>query len=88
MKFILGIAKIIKKFFYIFLDISGILLGVFLTWLGWWTVSGGTIPGWLGILILIIGVGAFIIHIGHYFSFKITKWLFGEDYFITKKDHD
>lgn len=79
------IAKLIQKVFYTFLDISGIMLGVFLTWLGYWTVSGHVVAGWLGTVILIIGIGAIILHTGHYFSLKLTRWLFGsDDYFIRK----
>lgn len=77
--------RFIRKVFYTFLDISGIMLGIFLAWLGYWIVSGHTLAGWLGTIILIIGIGAFIIHIGHYFSLKITRWLFGSSgYFIRK----
>lgn len=82
---LIKIAQFIQKIFYTFLDISGIMLGVFLTWLGYWILSGHVIADWLGTVILIIGIGAFIIHIGHYFSFKLTRWLFGSDgYFIRK----
>lgn len=82
---LIKIARFIQKFFYTLLDISGIMLGVFLTWLGYWVVTGHIIAGWLGVIILIIGIGAFIIHTGHYFSLKITRWLFGSSgYFIRK----
>ncbi len=82
---LLKIAHFVRKIFYTFLDISGIMLGVFLTWLGYWALSGHVVTGWLGAVILVIGIGAFIIHIGHYFSLKITRWLFGsDDYFIRK----
>ncbi len=79
------IAQFIRKIFYTFLDISGILLGIFLAWLGYWTLSGHIIAGWLGAVILVIGIGAIILHTGHYFSLKITRWLFGSgDYFLRK----
>jgi len=78
-------AQFIQKVFYTFLDVSGIMLGIFLSWLGYWIISGHTLAGWLGIIVLVIGIGAFIIHVGHYFSLKITRWLFGPgDYFIRK----
>lgn len=84
-KFVIKIAQFIQKIFYTFLDISGIMLGVFLSWLGYWTLSGHIITSWLGIVILIIGICAIILHTGHYFSLKITRWLFGSgDYFIRK----
>lgn len=83
--FLIKIAQFIQKIFYTFLDISGIMLGVFMSWLGYWIISGHIVAGWLGIIILVIGVGAFITHVGHYFSLKITRWLFGSgDYFIRK----
>jgi hypothetical protein len=82
---LLTIAHFIRKVFYTFLDISGILLGIFLAWLGYWTLSGHVVASWLGTMILILGIGALIIHVGHYFSLKITRWLFGSgDYFIRK----
>lgn len=82
---LLKTAHFVSKIFYTFLDISGIMLGVFLTWLGYWTISGHVIAGRLGTAILIIGIAAFIIHAGHYFSLKITRWLFSSgDYFIRK----
>lgn len=78
-------AQFIQKIFYTFLDISGILLGVFLICLGYSIVKEYSVPVWLGTVILIIGIGAFITHVGHYFSLKITRWLFGSDsYFIRK----
>lgn len=82
---LIKVIQFIRKFFYTFLDISGILLGIFLGWLGYWTISGHVVTSWLGIIILIIGIGAVILHTGHYFSLKITRWLFGsDDYFIRK----
>ena len=82
---LIKIAQFVRKIFYTFLDISGIMLGIFLSWLGYWIISGHIVTNWLGIVILIIGIGALIIHIGHYFSLKITRWLFGSDnYFIRK----
>ena len=83
-KLLLPIAIFIRKIFYTFLDISGILLGVFLTLLGWWLFDGRPAPKPLAVIVAVIGVGAFIIHIGHYFSLRITRWLFGEDYFLRK----
>ena len=78
-------AQFIQKIFYTFLDINGILLGVFLTWLGYWILSGHVVADWLGASILVIGIGAMILHTGHYFSLKLTRWLFGsDDYFIRK----
>ena len=79
-----AIAKFIGKVFYTFLDISGILLGVFLTLTGIWLEYGRSLPGWMGVVLLLIGIGALITHVGHYFSWRITRWLFGPDYFIRK----
>lgn len=82
---LLKIAKFIQKIFYTFLDISGILLGIFLTWLGYWIISGHSAGRIIGPIVLILGIGALITHVGHYFSLKITRWMFGsEDYFVRK----
>lgn len=54
-----------KKFFYVFLDLSGILLGVFLTLLGGWIAAGGRVPVAVGAIVLLPGVAAFFIHAGH-----------------------
>ena len=78
------IYKIFKVSFFVFLDISGILLGVFLVTLGLVILFGWQLGEWLGWLILIIGVGAFLLHIGHYFDLKYMRWLFGSRYFIQK----
>lgn len=83
---LIKIALGIKKVFYLFLDISGILLGVFLIFLGWWTATGKTVSQWIGFIIFFIGISAFLIHLGHYYSWKLTRWIFGkEDYFLTRK---
>ena len=76
----------LKKFFYVFLDISGILLGVFLAWLGIQMIRGISFPKELGIVILILGICAFLIHLGHYYNWKLREWILGsEDYFSTKR---
>lgn len=78
-------ATLIKRWFYIFLDISGILLGCFLIGLGWWFVSGRDISRGVGYLVLTIGIAAFMIHFGHYFQLNITRWIFGtSDYFKSR----
>ena len=76
--------KIFKITFFVFLDISGILLGIFLTTLGSAVIFGWLLAGWLGWLILIIGICAFLLHLGHYFDLKYMRWLFGSKYFIQK----
>ena len=76
--------KIIRLPFFIFLDISGILLGLFLTGLGFFTGLGWGIPLWLGWFIFILGIAAFLLHVGHYFDLKYMRWLFGDKYFIEK----
>lgn len=83
-----AIAKFVQKIFYVFLDMSGILLGVFLTILGWWIVSGRSVPFAVGAVILFLGVAAFLIHVGHYFSWKLTRWLFGENYFLANEENN
>ena len=79
------IFKLFKLSFFVFLDISGILLGVFLFFLGLFADSGREMPEWLGWLIMAIGVCAFLLHLGHYFNLKYMRWLFGENYFVTTK---
>jgi hypothetical protein len=78
------IYKIFKVSFFVFLDISGILLGVFLIGLGLAVVFGWSVSGWMGWTLLIIGIGAFLLHLGHYFNLKYMRWTFGEDYFLQK----
>ena len=74
-----------KHVFFKFLDVSGILLGVFLVVLGWWLIRGNNLPIGVGWILLIVGVGAFLTHLGHYFDLKYMRWIFGEEYFVTKK---
>lgn len=78
------VAMIIKRFFFLFLDISGILLGVFLVLLGIWSAIGWHIAAPVGLLLIILGTAAFFIHFGHYFQLKLTKWLFGSEYFLSE----
>lgn len=78
------IYNIFKISFFIFLDISGILLGIFLTVLGLTTILGWNVSGWMGWVLLVIGVGAFLLHLGHYLDLRYMKWLFGSRYFIQK----
>ena len=73
-----------KKFFYVFLDISGILLGVFLTLLGSWITAGRPVPIAIGVTVLLLGIAAFFIHAGHYFNWPIARRVFGSDYFLTR----
>ena len=68
--------KFARKFFYTFLDIRGILLGVFLIAVGGWVVTGHSLSEGLGVVVLILGIAAFMIYSGHYFQFKITRWIF------------
>lgn len=77
-------ALFVQRFFFIFLDISGMLLGVFLTILGIWVSSGRNVNVVTGWIILIVGIIAFLIHSGHFFSWKLTQWIFGQDYFRYK----
>ena len=76
----------IVRFFYVFLDVSGILLGVFLIWLGVQMIRGISFPKELGIIVLVLGICAFLIHVGHYYNLKLRQWIFGsEDYSLTHK---
>lgn len=81
---LIKIGVTVKKFFYVFLDISGILLGIFLIWLGVQIVNGISPSKVLGIVVIILGICAFFIHLGHYYNWKLREWIFGkEDYFAT-----
>jgi hypothetical protein len=84
--FLARLAGLVKEFFYTFLDISGILLGVFLTLTGWWITSGHSVSGQLGGIILTLGITAFVIHTGHYFHLRITSWIFGSGTFFHKDE--
>jgi len=77
--------KVFKISFFVFLDMSGILLGVFLIGLGFVSGVGLNIPQWLGWLVMIIGICAFLLHLGHYFNLRYMRWLFGSRYFIQKQ---
>jgi hypothetical protein len=76
----------VRKFFYTFLDISGILLGLFLTATGWWISSGHDLSSGFGSIVLILGIAAFVIHTGHYFNLRITRWIFGSGTFFHKDE--
>ena len=71
-----SLIDIVKVPFFIFLDISGILLGVLLI-----VVGLAILFGWV---LFIVGMGAFLLHFGHYFNLKYMRWLFGDDYFLQK----
>lgn len=73
-----------KRWFYIFLDVSGILLGIFLTGLGAWVTTGRPLPVALGVIVLLTGLAALFIHAGHYFKWRIALKVFGSDYFLTR----
>lgn len=83
---LLSVARIIRRFFYTFLDISGILLGVFLAVSGWWISSGRSVSPFFGGFVLFLGVAALIIHAGHYFQLRITRWLFGSGSYFHKDE--
>lgn len=78
------IYNLVRVSFFTFLDVSGILLGVFLFGLGLAMLNGLRMPEFIGWLLLVIGAGAFLLHIGHYFNLKYMRWLFGSDYFLRK----
>ena len=83
---LLKVAPIVRKFFYIFLDVSGVLLGIFLIWLGIQMIKGVSFPKELGIIVLVLGICAFLIHVGHYYNLKLRQWILGsENYFLTRR---
>ncbi|HEY3127888.1 MAG TPA: hypothetical protein VGL91_00375 [Acidobacteriota bacterium] len=77
--------EIFKRFFYTLLDVSGILLGIFLISLGIWIATGRSVSAAMGLVISTIGVGAFLIHFGHFFEIGIFQVLPSADYFLTKR---
>ncbi|MBS1813387.1 MAG: hypothetical protein JSS87_00765 [Acidobacteria bacterium] len=79
-------AEIVAAFFYTFLDISGILLGVFLIVLGWWIALGHPVSKGIGWVVLALGLCAFFIHTGHYFQLKIVRWIFGSESYFHKDE--
>ncbi|MDP3763307.1 MAG: hypothetical protein Q8Q92_01465 [bacterium] len=79
-----SISKIFKISFFVFLDISGILLGVFLIGLGLFLLFGWQIANWMNWLLLIIGICAFLLHLGHYFNLKYMRWFFGPSAYFYK----
>lgn len=78
------IAKKVVRFFYLFLDITGIMLGVFLIVLGLLLMYKISLPDFMGWLVLVIGGLALLIHLGHYFNLKIARWLFGSETYFFK----
>jgi hypothetical protein len=81
---LVGIVQLFSRFFYTFLDINGVLLGLFLLVSGWWMIAGRPISRGYGGVVLALGVAAFIIHTGHYFQLRITKWIFGTEGYFHK----
>lgn len=73
--------RFVARVFYTFLDVSGILLGVFLMTLGFWSARGNPIPHWVGWIVFALGICAFLIHLTH---FVISKKR-GSDYFYTTR---
>ena len=80
------IVEVVKKFFYLFLDISGSLLGVFLMIIGWLMQRGLPLPGFTGWIVFGLGIAALLIHGSHY----IVARKRGSEYFYTtrKKEMD
>lgn len=73
--------KFVAKIFYTFLDISGILLGIFMIVLGLWIKGGKELALWLGWLVFGLGVGAFLLHASHFIISKKK----GSNYFYTTR---
>ncbi len=85
---IVRIADFVRTFFYTFLDISGILLGAFLIGLGWWIVVGHAVSFSVGLIVLLLGIAALIIHTGHYFQLKLASWIFGSGTYFHKDEKE
>ena len=79
----MDISNLIKRFFYLFLDISGSLLGIFLIFLGWWMGSGKPTPSYAHWIVIGLGIAALLIHGSHY----VIARRHGSEYFrTTRKD--
>jgi len=75
------IIRLIKRFFYLFLDVSGSLLGVFLIVFGWQIASGASLSNSWRLIIVILGIGSLIVHGSHY----IAARRYGSEYFYTTR---
>ena len=65
----------LNKLANILLDISGIGLGIFLMWLGWWGLQKEFDGPLIWYVVIFLGVCAFLIHLVRYFGWKpIRKW--------------
>lgn len=76
-----GIKEFVKKFFYLFLDISGSLLGVFLIILGVSMRGGRPAPGYIWWILVALGIAALAIHLSHYLVSRKR----GSEYFYTTR---
>ena len=77
------LTDIVKKFFYLFLDVSGSLLGMFLIILGWWLKNGRPVPDIISWVVLGLGIVALLIHASHY---VIARKHGSEYFYTTRKD--
>jgi uncharacterized membrane protein len=77
--------RMFKKIFYTLLDTLGISAGIYLSILGFWLATGRHVNKFTGAVTLIVGIGAFLIHFGHYFKLGYVKWFFGSEYFLNDK---
>lgn len=75
------LSRFVATVFYTFLDVSGILLGIFLMTVGFWSGRGKPAPQWLGWILFALGVCAFLIHLAHFVISKKS----GSDYFYTTR---
>jgi len=75
--------KFVGKIFYTFLDISGILLGIFLMVAGLWVKGGKPMADWMGWIAFALGVSAFLIHVIHFIVSKKK----GSEYFYTTRQN-
>lgn len=71
----------IKKFFYLALDISGSLLGIFLMIVGWSMKNGRPLPDMTNWMVFGLGVAALLIHGSHY----LIARKHGSEYFHTTR---
>lgn len=65
----------VRKTANVLLDISGICLGIFLVWLGFWALGQEFDGPFIWYLVIALGISAFLIHLVRYFGLKpIRRW--------------
>jgi len=64
----------VKKLLNVLLDISGILLGIFLIGVGTWALLRGYDPPIIWWFVIVCGISAFLIHLFRYFGWNVRRF--------------